>query len=381
MQFERLNDKGADMPRHRSLTLKKLVKAIDPELMERYFTEKVPPDTKLPFRIIMDLPAIEQFMADPRNTQAKGWVQQDFRKINDICEKGKSLVIRAYKYFEVTWDKGENLENLAMKLFLDHKEAFDYAYAWYCYYRATSKMSHHKMPGDLKITKKQLDGFRREVKEWFKDLAKGPECIITHYDEENTTVILIKHGSYIRTVAYWKENEIKMHSFRPANEDILLYNKGTEVLSIKASLSKDREQYIKSFSRYIMDDESLAEDKDRDTIYTLSPLQDGSFNWEGNESIKEMILTEIKLKLLGGTESVIKISSKNVRKTLADDISGIGIDSGELTYTHFCFILDIDGKQQKVSFMIAPPDVSDLSQKKHVEIISDYLKAQGVKLV
>ena len=41
----------------------------------------------------------------------------------------------------------------------------------------------------------------------------------------------------------------------------------------------------------------------------------------------------------------------------------------------------MDGKEQKVSFMIAPPDVSDLSQKKHNEIISEYLKEQGIKLI
>ena len=172
-----------------------------------------------------------------------------------------------------------------------------------------------------------------------------------------------------------------MISFRPAREDILLYNKETEILSIKASLAKDREQYIKSFSRCIMGDESLAESEERDAIYTLRPLQEGSFSWDGNESIREIILTEVRLKLQGSTEPVIKISSGDVRKTLAEDISEIGLDSGDLTYAHFRFILDIDGKKQKVSFMIAPPDVSDLAQKKHVDIISDYLKQQGVKLI
>ena len=39
---------GKEMPIHRSLTLKKLVAAINPGLMERYFTEKLPPNTKLP---------------------------------------------------------------------------------------------------------------------------------------------------------------------------------------------------------------------------------------------------------------------------------------------------------------------------------------------
>jgi len=368
------------MPRHRSLTLKKLVKAIDPELMERYFTEKFP-EAQRPFHIIMDLEAIEAFMGDPRNAEPRGLVQEDFRRINDICEKGKNLLVRAYKYFDIERDDRHTPENLAMKLFLDYPGAFDYAYVWYCYYHASAKMSHHLISGDFRPTKRNLDAFLKETKEWFKDLAKGPECIITHYDEEDSTVILIKHGSYIRTVAFWKEDKIEMISFRPASEDILLYNKETEILSVKASLAKDREQYITSFSRYIMEDESLAESKNRDTIYTLKPLQNGSFNWDGNENIKEIVLTEVKLRLPGSTEPVIKISSKDVRKTLAKDVSDIRLDSGELTYAHFRFILDVDGKKQKISFMIAPPAVSDLSQKKHAEIISNYLEDQGVKLI
>ena len=64
------------MPRHRSLTLKKLVKAIDPELMERYFTEKLPEDTELPPRLVMSPKAVEVFMADPRNTEAKALVPE-----------------------------------------------------------------------------------------------------------------------------------------------------------------------------------------------------------------------------------------------------------------------------------------------------------------
>lgn len=369
------------MPRHRSLTLRKLVKAIDPELMERYFTEKLPANAELPLRFVMSPKAVDTFMSDPRNAEAKGFVLQDFRKINDICEKGKSYIVRAYKYFNIPWDYRHALENLAMKLFMDYPQAFDYAYAWYCYYHTSSKISHHRMPGDFEVTESKLNAFRAEVKEWFKGLAKGPECIVTHYDEENSTVILIKHGSYVRTVAYWKEDKVEIISFRPANEDILLYNKEMEVLSIKASLQKDRERYIACFSKCIMGDELLAEKEDRDTTYTLKPLQDGSFSWDGNENIKEIILTEAKIKLPGVTEPVVKLSSKNVRESLALDFPGLGLDSGELTYARFRFILKIEGKAQKVSFTIAPPAVSDLAQKKHSDIISDYLKEQGVKLI
>lgn len=367
------------MPRHRSLTLKKFVEAVHYELMERYFTEKFP-SSKLPPHIIMNIEAVETFIEDPRNAEVKGLIQEDFRRINDICEKGKALLVRAYKYFDIPRDDSLTLQGLAMKLFLDHREAFDYAYAWYCYYNTSGKISEYRISGDFKLTKEKLDSFHKETKAWYSDLAKGHECLIVHYDEENSTVILIKHGSYVRTVAYWKEDKIEILSFRPANEDILLYDRKKHILSIKASFPKAREQYIKTFSRCIMGDESLASGEDRDTIYTLEPLKNGSFSWDGNENIKEIILTEIKLELPGSTEPVMRISSKDMRKTLAEDIP-VELDSGELTYAHFRFILELDGKKQKVSFMIAPPDVSDLAQKKHSEIISDYLKEQGVKLV
>ena len=369
------------MPRHRGLTLRKLVNAIDHELMERYFTEKLRTKAELPYRIIMDYPAIEEFMADERNVEATGLVLEDFHKINDVCEKAKNHVVRAYGHFDIPWDDEDSPENLAMRLFLDYPNAFDYAYTWYCYYHTSSIMSFHRIPGDFKLNKKRVDKFLVETKEWFRRLAKGSECIITNYDEEDSTVILVKHGSYVKTVAYWKENAIEMASFRPASEDILLYDKAHGVLRIKASLPKDRKQYIESFSRCIMGDESLAESEERDTIYTLKPLQDGTFNWEGNENIKGIILTELKLDLPGSTESVIKISSKDVRKTLAEDISDIGLNSGELTYAHFHFILDVEGKKRKVSFTISPPTRSDLVQKKYSDIISKYLKEQGVELI
>jgi hypothetical protein len=80
------------MPLHRSLTLKKFVSAIDPELMERYFTEKLPEHTELPQRFVMSPKAVETFMGDLRNTEAKGLVQQDFRKINEMaCEPEEPL--------------------------------------------------------------------------------------------------------------------------------------------------------------------------------------------------------------------------------------------------------------------------------------------------
>ena len=368
------------MPRHRGLTLEKLVKAIDPELMERYFTEKLPSGTQLPLRFVMSPQAVGAFMDDPRNAGARDLVMEDFRTINDICEKAKNHVVRAYQQYGIPWNEDDCPENLAMRLFLDHKEAFDFAYTWFCYYQYSSAMSFHHMPGDFRLARKRIDMFRKEVKEHFRKLAKGKECIVIDYDEEDTAVILVKHGTYVRIVAYWKDDKIEMASFRPANEDVLLYDKAAGLLRIKASLQKDRDQYIKSFARCIMGDESLADREDRDTLYTLKPLQNGAFNWNGNEQISEILLTEAKLQLPGSTRPVISIGSGDVRKSLKESLRSISLDSGELTYARFRFTLKVDGKKRKISFAISPPSRTDLTQKKYADIVSAYLKQQGVEL-
>jgi len=74
------------------------------------------------------------------------------------------------------------------------------------------------------------------------------------------------------------------------------------------------------------------------------------------------------------------MDGKQIR-TLKDDLDGISLSSGDLVHAKFRFKLDIDGKRRKVTFEITPSNVTDLTKKKHADIISAYLKEQGVKLV
>ena len=89
----------------------------------------------------------------------------------------------------------------------------------------------------------------------------------------------------------------------------------------------------------------------------------------------------MKVQLPGETEPVIELSSNDVRKSLAEDFSEMSLKSVKLICAGFRFFLEIDGKTEKVSFMISPPDVSDLTKKNHAEIIAAYLEEQGVKLI
>jgi hypothetical protein len=351
--------------------------------MERYFKE-CHPDANLPSHIIMDADAVEKFMSDDHNVKEAGILKSDFTKINDLCGRGKNHIVRAYKQHGLSINDKHTPQGMAMKLFLDHKEAFDFAYAWYSFYNVSSSMSFKQMPGEFKLIKNKLDAFEKESLKWFSGLAKGKELEVRHYREGKSTVILIGHGTYIRAVPIWNDDHrIETISIRQALEDILIYDETAKILGIKASLPKDRDHYIRSFSRCIMGDESLADRADLSQVYSLSSIQKGEFDWdgEGDDEVKKVLLLSAEVQLQDTNETVIELSSNDVKESLKSPLFNFDLNAGILISVKLRFYIDIDGKEEKVVVNITPPAVSDLAQKKHNEIIGEYLKKQKVKLV
>ena len=373
------------MPRHRSLNLKKFIDSIPEPLIEEYFKQKVEGGASFSLKAF-DYDSVNKFLDTIQDEDLKSSILEDFTHINDICEKMMNILVKAVQRYGIETTGKEERQALAMDIFLHHKEAFDYAYDFYCLFNASSKMSHHNITAvNFEITPEKIDRFKEKVKKFYYNLAKGQECLVRHYNEEDQAVIVVIHGSYKRSVAIWDGQQIRTLFFRPANEDILQFNKNTSVLSIKAPYQKDKVNYINAFCEAILGDESQTERPDRDATYTLEPLQKGTFSFAGNEVITSITLLEVKLAMRGVTSPAVVISSSDVLRTLKDDLNGISLSSGDLVHAKFLFKLNIDRKPRKkprkVTFEITPPNVTDLTKKKHADIISAYLKEQGVKLV
>ncbi len=372
------------MPRHRSLTLRKFVTALndsDTTLLPRYFMRIIPKEQIPPHLSVMYHDYIKNLLDTLDNESVREMVYEDFRKVNDICEQRTSTLVWASNLFKIEHGQNELPQALAMRLFLDYPDAFDYAWGRFCVYGSSSKISRHNIPcKGLEVDAQKLKAFEDEVRRYFSDLAKGQECRVRSYDEGDQVFVLVAHGSYFRTIARWEGGAIKIDSFRPASEDILMYEKKSCQLCIQTPLSKDREQYIRSFTNAIIGDPSLANSPERDKVYTLDPILDGSFDWNGNEYIRNIVPVEAKLKLKGTTEPVIEIRSKNLRQTLEEDLRGASISSIQLIHMKFRFTLEVDGKAEDVTFVVTPPYATDLPKKKHCEVISEYLKQNRIQL-
>ena len=185
----------------------------------------------------------------------------------------------------------------------------------------------------------------------------------------------------MRTVARWEGDEISFYTFRPASEDALAYEHESRELTIRASLPKDRAEYLRVFAKWFGGDERLAEDASKARLFSLFPLQDGSFDDSGNGIITGVDLAKVRMILPNANGTEVTIKSPDVRADMADPTIGLSLGSGELTYAKFRFHITPPGeKPVVVAFEIEPPVRTDLGEKRYADIIEAYLREQKVRL-
>lgn len=367
------------MPTHRSLNFETFVSAISPDVLERYlghFNGEARPTGWA----LLNAEALDEFLNRTENGEFRDIVLEQFRRINDICVRGMNLVVTAFKKFELDMPLDCSAQELAMRLFLEHREAFEYAWARYLLFAGAPKLSVYSLQTNgLEITLEKVARLERRLGEFFADDAKG-RCNIKRFDDAGETIILITRGSYMRTVACWQDDEVGITTFRPASEDVLVYDHATSKLSMKASLAKDRERYLSVFLTDIVGRPELVEAASTGQAFSLAPIQEDTFDFAGDGVITSIDLVKVRLKLDGVEEPEIEIKSGDVRRTV-DRYLKASLASGKLTYARFRFHLRPEGERpKKITFEIEPPSRTDLAQKKYADIIERYLEEQRVKL-
>jgi len=361
------------MPQHRSLKIHRFLQATGPDLVEKYFL-KLFPRKALPQYLIGMNPDYALFLLDQIDELLKAVILEDFRRVNDISQRRMGLPFQAARQFGVPAYPEERPEAVAMRLFLNHPRAFNFAWALYSYRASSANISQHWLQRNgVDMNESALSSFTRGMQEFFTAQNRGRECRVSFYDEDKEAVVLVLHGSYKRTVACWQGQELTMNCFRPACEDVLIYDKSRRVLSITVSNRGDREHYVRSFAGIVLGDAALADDPRRDLVYTLEPLQTGEFDWVGNGAVSAVELLEARLQL-SGNSAVLALEGDGTERAVAR------MDRGRLIEAKFRFTIMTDDRQDRVTLTIAPPCVTDAVKKRHADVLADYFRKKGVML-
>jgi hypothetical protein len=325
---------------------------------------------------------MEQFLDDLQNVDAYAAILEDFRRINDIALHNTNLVVQAYRHAGVDFDQELASQELAVRLFLDYPDIFQYAWSRYLFYSTEAKLASYalKVP-HLNVNEEQIGSLQTDLGRWFASQARGTQCNVRWDPGDNHSTLYIQRGSYLRTVPFWKDDQIEVAALRPATEDLLVYNPVQGALNIKTGLGKDREFYPGAIAHHLAGDGSLARVALGTPMFSLEPLQLGTFDYSGNGIITGVALTWIKLQLDDARPSVVAIKSEDVLDALRRRLPELSLRHNKLIAAKLQFqIHPDDGKATTVSFEIEPPVRSNLVQKRHADIIEDYLREQGVKL-
>ncbi len=366
---------------HRSLTTTKFVSVVDPDYLRRYIADldfNTPPSAWAE----INGEEFDKYLSRRENQTIAAIVREDFQRVNDVCSDGMNLILRAYRRAGIAVDQELTAEDLAFRLFLDNRKAFDFAWSRYLLFAGTAKLSVHAATAKtVDFSEGSIRSFERGLSVWFSDQAKGQQCEITHFDDGSESILLIRHGTYLRAFPHWLEDQLAVAALRPALEDLIVFEREKGVLRIRASGQKERREYIRLFALHVLGDEELAKQAESEEVFTLSPIQSDQFSYAGAGPITRVQLRHVKMRLYGVTEPIINISSPDVAISFEHDMQGLSLENGLLLSAKLKFHIQYPGERPTSrTFTISPPSRSDLPDRRDRDLVMGYLEDQGVVL-
>jgi hypothetical protein len=371
------------MPRHRGTNLERFIFSVPFELFLRYF-EVLQGQTDPPQEWRFDSPdAMKEWLAAPDNAEASGVVVEEWNRVNDVCVHAGRHLLRAYDRSPVPCDQDRPLEELAMRLFLEDRKAFDYAWSYYLLQTSKARVSQYRFPsGELEFSAKDEVDLETFLTDMFHQQKMGANCRVRVNRDNSGVIVLVSRGTYMRTVMRWKGTQVVFETFRPAIEDVMTYETAAQRLSVRPGFNRDRDLYVRAIARFLAGDQDMADRALKEPMFDLSPIRNDKFSYRGGGVIQRVVLREAELILPVLGKTVLIIKSNDVARTVKEDFPELALSRGDLRRVRLLFDVrpDPQGKTFSVVFEIEPPAFSDFSVKAQAAHIDRYLQEQGVKL-
>lgn len=210
------------------------------------------------------------------------------------------------------------------------------AFDQYLYVVYSEKLRHHRFAkGEASLTDDVFENVKRDIEEYYLENGKSEQCRIRKYDDDEKYFTLIARGDFMKTMMIFQDGDIQIRSFRPAKEDILIFNKKSKVLSIKVSgrSNEEKQKYLEIFSKRVMGIDKMDDSVFDHNVVSLDPIKDESFNYEGNEHVEKISLVRVDSKQ---KSAMVSVSGGNVGSMLK--FYGMSKDTTEITSVKMWFL-------------------------------------------
>lgn len=367
------------MAKHRSFKLEKFVKGVNNDLLKEYFTRN---DVQVTEGFVFDKDNIHDFLDGIDDDGKRSYIEEELQCINDIADRARNYLERAIREYSIAVQDDEPSETTAMRVFLHSEEAFSLAYDFYLFVVYSEKLSHHKFDhNNCNFEDDRVARLKNAIEQHFKETGKSENCDVRWRKQGDRHVVLIAHGDFMKTHLIFDKGKVEIDSFRPAKEDMLVFDSRNCVLSINTSGrgDADKKRYIEIFGDAILGMDQIDESTFNNTLVVLDPIKNGSFDYSGNDNVESVLLTEARVKCRGSREYKVTVNSGDVRQAFSE--MNLSMQDVEFVSVKLRFYIKRSGKKSKsVTVEVKPPENTKLPERAEKGIIESYLRDNGVLL-
>ena len=360
---------------HRSHTFDKFVKVANPDLLKEYFKLK---GYEIPAGEKVTANYIHKFIDAIPDEEKRLDIEEELHCLNDIADRD-DILDEVIDQFKVKCDENDAPETIALKVFL-HKdpEAFEQAYDHYLCAVRGERINYYPLASDcFTFNDDTINKFKEEMQKYFKEKRKTDNCYIRDRFYQGKHYVLIARGDSQKTVLELEGKKLKPRVYRPAKEDILVYNKEASVFGISSGVKSpvEKELYLKTFGKHILGLNEISKDvfSAESKLIDLKPILKGDF-YSKADDIVDVRLTELFVIHHSTYPTDIIIKSDDVMQSLKDIPFSIG--KHQLVSVRVEFFLK--GKKCPVPVQLTTRGAAQIKQRKDKKIVEDYLRERKV---
>ena len=263
--------------------------------------------------------------------------------------------------------------HISLKTWLEHRRSFEEAVGRRSWGEVTTAREYVGPAGraDVELDAARCDELARSIGTWFERQGRSRFCRLVHCDDGDAIHFAVRRGLLRKTEAAIADPDRDTSvDYRPQQEDLVTYDRGTGRLVVKARGHRAQEEYRRLFGQLLFDDRRAFRGAE---VVSLEPLRD-----RGLESlipvpgIRDVALTELWLRSRHGVGLDQRLISRDVFAALTENRVELG--SRTLAFAklrvHYA-----TGRPRKVE--LRPPDRLGFDRDRHARVTLDFLRARG----
>jgi hypothetical protein len=300
---------------------------------------------------------------------------------SDFFPQIREYVLEEPAKYPLSWTDKESNETIVLRIFLKIKNAYKLIYDLFLCDQFWARLHHYPLEAQqVRFDQKHIDDFKSELQKYLNDEKKQTGgCYIREREYNDRQYILILRGDEQKTVTVLSENgESKVHRvFRPAKEDMIVYDKEHSMIAMSPSIggTKNKLFYANAFNKHILGGDKIGKEffSEDGQLVDLKPIFEKSF-YERTKDIKEIKLVSVFAVKNGSPWTEITVKSDDVLESIKALDLHINKNEAVSVKIEVC----IEGLKRAIPVSLTGRSTGQIKGRKEREIIEGFLREKKV---